>query len=99
MNLELYGATFSETNAGMSKSGVGYSSINTARSALSSYLTLGKSVSVGQLPLVKRFLKGVYNKKLIFPRYQQTWDVNLVLDYLKTLYIYMVIFNVHKCQI
>ena len=67
------------------KSGVGYSSINTARSALSSYLTLGKSVSVGQLPLVKRFVKGVYNKKLIFPRYQQTWDVNLVLDYLKTL--------------
>jgi hypothetical protein len=46
------------------KSGVGYSSINTARSALSSYLTLGKSVSVGQLPLVKRFLKGVYNKNL-----------------------------------
>lgn len=67
------------------KSGVGYSSINTARSALSSYLTLGKSVSVGQLPLIKRFLKGVYNKRPIFPRYQQTWDVNLVLDYLKSL--------------
>jgi hypothetical protein len=31
------------------KTGVGYSSINTARSALSSFLTLGKSVSVGQL--------------------------------------------------
>ena len=46
------------------KSGVGYSSVNTARSALSSYLTLGKSVSVGQLPLVKTFLKGVYNKNL-----------------------------------
>jgi hypothetical protein len=54
------------------KSGVGYSYTNTTRSALSSYLTLGKSVSVGQLPLVKRCLKGVYNKRPIVPRYQQT---------------------------
>jgi hypothetical protein len=67
------------------KSGVGYSYINTTRSALFSYLTLGKGVSAGQPPLVKRFLKGVYNKRPIVPRYQQTWDVNLVLDYLKTL--------------
>lgn len=67
------------------ESGVGYSSINTARSALSSYLTLGKTLPIGQWPLVKRFLRGVYNKRPMFPRYQQTWDVNVVLEFLITL--------------
>ena len=65
--------------------GLSYSAINTARSALSSFVTLGKNVTVGNLPLVKRFLRGVYNKRPSFPRYKQTWDVTHVLDYLKTL--------------
>ena len=66
-------------------SGVGYSSINTARCALSSFLSLGQDKTVGQLPLVKRFLKGVYNKRLSFPRYEQTWNVDVVLKFLRTL--------------
>jgi hypothetical protein len=50
-------------------------------------LTLGKSVSVGQLPLVKGFLKGVYNKRPISQRYQQTWDVNLVFTWSSSMFI------------
>ena len=36
-----------------------YSSINTARSALSSFLQLKSPTPFGQLPIVKRFMKGI----------------------------------------
>ena len=64
--------------------GCGYSAINTARSALSSIITVN-NLPVGQHSLVKRFLKGVYNVKPSFPRYIQTWDVNVVLNFLKSM--------------
>ena len=64
--------------------GLGYSAINTARSALSSILDTGKDKLIGTHPLICRFMKGVYNKRPSFPRYQLTWDVDVVLAFLCT---------------
>ncbi|XP_046350514.2 uncharacterized protein LOC124131340 [Haliotis rufescens] len=66
-------------------SGVGYSAINTARSALSSILTLPSGLPIGQHPIIKRFLRGVYNTRPSLPKYHQTWDVGTVLVYLDRL--------------
>lgn len=49
-----------------------------------SLLVLGKNI--GSNDYITRFLKGVYKKKPCFPRYQSTWDTNVVLDYVSNLY-------------
>lgn len=66
------------------KSGLGYSCINTARSALSSFIQLN-NVNIGSHPLVRRFIRGVFVLRPALPRYNVTWDVNIVLKYLKSL--------------
>ena len=66
--------------------GCGYSALNTARSALSSIVTLSDwNASLGEHHLVRRFLKGVYNSRPSTPKYTSTWDVSVVLTYLKSL--------------
>ena len=54
---------------------VGYSAVNTARSALSSVITLRDDSSFGKHPMVKRLLKGVFEDKPSLPRYGKTWDL------------------------
>ena len=66
--------------------GLSYSNLNTARSALSSILPSIDGIPVGQHPLIIRFLKGVFESRPAMPRYTAVWNVNQVLDYLKTLY-------------
>ena len=45
--------------------GLSYSTLNTARSALSSFVTIeNTTATVGSHTLVSRFLKGVFNLKL-----------------------------------
>ncbi len=61
-----------------------YSSVNTARCALSSFLILNSGHTIGTHPLVSRFLKGVYNLSPPAPRYREVWDVKLVLNYLRS---------------
>ncbi len=66
-------------------SGLSYSSINSARCALSTILQLSDSeVTFGQLPIVKRFMKGVFELRPALPRYQTTWDVKKVLDFFRS---------------
>lgn len=67
----------------LDKSGLCYSSLNTARSALSSFLQLGNSVNIGSHPLVCRFLRGVFIMRPALPRYNVTWNVDIVLNYLQ----------------
>ena len=55
--------------------GLGYSAINTARSALSTVLNTTSHTSFGTHPLVVRFLKGVFELKPSLPRYASIWDV------------------------
>lgn len=64
--------------------GCGYSTINTARSALSTVISVN-NLPVGQHSLVKRFLRGVFNIKPSLPRYVHTWGVNIVLRFLKNM--------------
>lgn len=65
-------------------SGLGYSSMNLARSALSSFITLNGD-TIGNNCLIRRFLKGVFQKRPALPKYAFTWDVSVVLSYLRTL--------------
>lgn len=67
------------------KSGLGCSCINTARSALSSFIQLNNFVNIGSHPLVRRFMRGVFVLRPSLPRYNVTWNVNIVLKYLKSL--------------
>jgi len=63
--------------------GLSYSAINTARSALSSVLLLGTDTPFGQLPIVTRFMKGIFELRPAFPRHKEIWDLNLVFDYFR----------------
>lgn len=62
-----------------------YSSINTARSALSSLLPPVNGITFGCHPHVIRLMKGIYNKRPPCSRYVNTWDVNIVLNRLRQL--------------
>lgn len=64
--------------------GLGYSAINTARSALSAFIQVDGQ-SIGHHPLVKRFVKGVFQRRPALPRNTVIWDPKDVLDYLEHL--------------
>ena len=68
------------------KSGVGYSGLNTARSALSMFLINAQEVPIGKSTHVKRFMKGIFHLRPSLPRYVCIWDVDIVLNYLKSLF-------------
>lgn len=62
--------------------GHSYSAINTARSALSTFLVVDHG---SELPIVKRFMKGIYQARPTLPRYVHTWDPAIVLNFLRKL--------------
>ncbi len=68
--------------ADLAHGGLGYSAVNTARSALSSVISLPDGISFGEHYLVKKLLKGVFALKPSLPRYSSIWDVDVVLNYL-----------------
>ena len=63
--------------------GRSYSSVNIARSILSSTLCLGPNniADIGKNPLVVQLMKGIYNQKPPKPRYITTWDPSVVLAF------------------
>ena len=65
--------------------GIGYSALNTALCALSTVISIKENSTFGQHPLVCRFIKGIFESRPSLPRYQETWDVTVVLDYLTKL--------------
>lgn len=58
-------------------SGVGYSAINTARSALSAILP---SLQLGSNHITKKFMRGVFNRRPSLPKISSIWDVKCVFD-------------------
>ena len=56
--------------------GVGYSSVNIARSVLSYIVKPENGTSFGEDSLVCRLLKGVFSLRPCLPRYTTTWDVS-----------------------
>ena len=65
--------------------GVGYSCINTARSALSIILKPIDGYDFGKHPIIKRVLKGVFKERPSLPRYTVIYDSDKVLRFLKSL--------------
>ena len=65
--------------------GVGYSSLNSCRSALSLILKPIDGFVIGEHPLVRRIIKGVFRSRPPRPRYAYTWDVKTLLDNLASL--------------
>lgn len=61
--------------------GASYGSLNSYRSAMAQ--VFGPSIS--QDFRMKRFFRGVYHLRPSKPRYENTWDPTLVLDYLRSL--------------
>lgn len=65
------------------ESNLGYSALNTARSAISSvHGMFSDSQDLGSHPLVTRFMKGVFTARPSVPCYSETWDPEKVLVYL-----------------
>ena len=67
------------------KQGYQYSTINTYRSALSATIPHVEGHPVRKHPLVCKLLQGIFNKRPPMPRYHHTWDVGVVVHYLKGL--------------
>ncbi len=63
--------------------GLSYSAIGTARSALSHIIKFDNA-PVGQHPLVKIFMKSVFQQRPALPK-KYTWEVNDMLNYLRML--------------
>ena len=64
------------------KDNLGYSAMNTARSALSTIMVTTTDQPFGSHPLVKRLLKGMFKIRPNFPKLVCTFDVDIVLRYL-----------------
>lgn len=62
----------------------GYSTIATARSALSSILVIDGNIKFGEHPAVKQFMKGVYQMAAPTPRYVNTWDPEVIITMFKS---------------
>lgn len=63
--------------------GLSYSTLNTARSAISTYLDLSGLEPLGKNSIVSRFMKGVFNRRPSLPRYSEIWDPCIVLNYFR----------------
>ena len=64
--------------------GLSYSSLNTARSALSTFI-FTEGGPIGAHPLIRRFMKGVFQLRPALPKYNVTWETDTVLNYLRKL--------------
>ena len=72
--LDFIGSLFTE--------GLQFRSINAIRSAVSMTHNTIEGTPIGQHPLVRRLLKGVYHSRPPQPRYAGTWEVDKVVDFL-----------------
>lgn len=64
------------------KEGAGYSTVNTARSAVS----LISNYDINKDGLISRYLKGVFKQRPTKPKYSTTWDITPVLNYMEKLH-------------
>ena len=71
--------------ADLHEEGYQSSSLNVFRSAISSVHDKVDGAEVGKHPTITRLLKGAFHERPPLPRYTSTWDVNKVLQYLKSL--------------
>ncbi|CAG2218782.1 unnamed protein product [Mytilus edulis] len=67
------------------ENGLGYSALNTAKSAVSSFVYLITNVQIGKHVQVKTVYEGIFNKRPSLPKYNVTWNIEIVLKFLKSL--------------
>ena len=65
--------------------GASYSSVNAARSALSTFIPSTNKATIGSSREVCRLVKGVFEAKPALPKHTNTWSVDSVLDYMCSL--------------
>ena len=65
------------------KSNCDYSSVNTARSALSAIFSMTEGCTFGNHPIIQRLLRGIFKEKPSLPKYNVTYDVKKVFDYIQ----------------
>lgn len=61
--------------------GASYGSLNTMRAAIS---LIAFNTNTCKNQVVTRFFKGVFRKRPLRPKYKKTWDVSIVLNFIKT---------------
>lgn len=66
------------------KSGLGYSAMGTAQSAISLVIKLCGNVNINSFEVLTRSMEDLVNEHPSLPRYQSTWDVKIVLNYLQS---------------
>ena len=59
-----------------------YSTLNTARSALSTFILTDSGQPIGQHPVVKRLMRGVFVGRPSLPKYSHFWNITTVLRHL-----------------
>ena len=62
--------------------GQGYRSICNAISALNNIIYLPEFSDISQHPLIRRFIKGIFNLRPPQPRYAEIWDVSIVFRFI-----------------
>jgi len=67
------------------ESTIGYSAVNTARSALSAIITPINGIPFGKQPLIQRLMRGVFKQRPSLPKYTVTFDVKKVFDFIESL--------------
>ena len=67
------------------ETGSKYSALGTARAALTNFVRICGKIDLSNDDVIKRFMRGVFLKRPTIPRYNYTWDVKLVLQYLSQL--------------
>ncbi len=70
---------------GLFETGVSYSTLGTARSAICNFVKICGGVNFSNDLYIQRFMRGVYLRKPSLPKYTEVWDVRLVLDYFNKL--------------
>ena len=66
--------------------GYSYTQINTARSTLSAVIEVPhETIPWGKLPIVTRFMKGIFQLKPTFPKYNIIWDVSILFKFFRSL--------------
>ena len=59
-----------------------YRSICNARSALNNIIYLPEFSDISQYPLIKKFIKGIFNLRPPQPRYEEIWNVSIVIQFI-----------------
>lgn len=76
---------FLEFLTSLFKEGLQYRTINTIRSAVSMTHDSIEGIPMGKHPLVSRLFKGIHNLRPPQPRYVTTWDVDMVVEYCRSM--------------